>query len=150
MPKPPTIQHCEARAYYRHASDLVNMPKRETFAKVPEYYNTLFHELAHSTGHESRLDRLQKRQSNFGDTVYAREELIAEMTASFLCGQAGIERDTIDNSASYIANWLERLKNDRKLVVQAASAGNKAADYILGKLPAPGVPVAVESEAINE
>jgi antirestriction protein ArdC len=65
------------------------------------------------------------------------------MSASFLCGQAGIENSTLENSAAYIANWLQRLKDDRKLVVQAASAANKAADWILGRLPSGKVESAV-------
>jgi antirestriction protein ArdC len=133
MPNPPTIQHVEARAYYRRATDTVNLPARESFDNEAEYYSTAFHELTHATGHETRLGRLQKSESNFGAGSYAKEELIAEMGAAFLCGTAGIENKTIDNSAAYIAGWLERLKNDRKLVVQSASAAHKAADYILGK-----------------
>jgi antirestriction protein ArdC len=71
--------------------------------------------------------------ASFGSGSYSKEELVAEMTAAFLCGHTGIENKTIDNSASYIANWLERLKNDRQLVVRAASAAHKAADYILNR-----------------
>jgi antirestriction protein ArdC len=133
MPNPPKIQHIEARAYYRRATDTVNLPPRESFENEPEYYSTAFHELTHATGHESRLGRMQKGESNFGTGSYAKEELIAEMGAAFLCWTAGIENKTIDNSAAYIAGWPERLKNNRKLVVQAASAAHKAADYILGK-----------------
>jgi len=133
MPNPPTMQHLEARAFYRRASDMVNLPARESFDNEPEYYSTAFHELTHATGHETRLGRMQHSESNFATGSYAKEELIAEMGAAFLCGRAGIENKTIDNSAAYVAGWLERLKNDRKLVVQAASAAHKAADYILGK-----------------
>ena len=68
----------------------------------------------------------------FGSDPYAKEELVAEMGAAFLCGQAGIVERTMDNSAAYIASWLERLKKDSKLVVQAAAQAQKAADYILG------------------
>jgi len=71
--------------------------------------------------------------SAFGSTPYAREELVAEMGAAFLSGQAGIVERTIDNSAAYIKSWLERLKDDTRLVVQAAAQAQKAADFILGR-----------------
>jgi antirestriction protein ArdC len=70
--------------------------------------------------------------SAFGSNPYAKEELVAEMGAAFLCGQAGIVERTIDNSAAYVASWLSRLKDDSKLVVQAAAQAQKAADFILG------------------
>lgn len=136
MPKQPILTHNEQRAYYRRSEDKVNMPKKETFDKPENYYSTLFHELTHATGHESRLGRLQDAVSNFGDSNYAKEELIAEMGASFLCNTAGIMERTIDNSASYINSWLKALKNDRKLVISAASKAQQAAEFILGKLPA--------------
>jgi antirestriction protein ArdC len=133
MPGPPEITHNEARAYYQRSNDRVNMPKRETFDKGEEYYSTLFHELIHATGHESRLGRLQNDKSNFGSSTYAKEELLAEMGASYLNAQAGIVETVIDNSAAYIASWLGRLKEDRKLVVSAAAAAQRASDWILGK-----------------
>lgn len=113
------------------------MPQAETFRSGQEYYSTLFHELTHATGHESRLARKgvsgsEGEWSSFGSTPYAKEELVAEMGAAFLCGQTGIVERTIENSASYIASWLERLKDDQKLVVMAAAQAQKAADFILG------------------
>ena len=91
----------------------------------------------HSTGHESRLARkgvsgTEGEWSAFGSTPYAREELVAEMGAAFLCGQAGIVERTIDNSATYVANWLERLRKENRLIVTAAAQAQKAADFILG------------------
>ena len=71
--------------------------------------------------------------SSFGSTPYAREELVAEMGSAFLCGESGIVERTIENSAAYVASWLQRLKNDAKLVVQASAQAQKAADFILGK-----------------
>lgn len=132
MPNPPTIAHNEPRAFYRRSADLLNMPKRELFDNEQEYYSTLFHELTHATGHEKRVGRLQDDNSAFGSTAYAKEELIAEMGAAYLSATAGILHRTIDNSAAYINGWLERLKNDRKLVVNAASAAHRATDYIFG------------------
>lgn len=133
MPARPEITHNEPRAYYQRSTDRVNMPKRETFDAEAEYYSCLFHELTHSTGHESRLARLANENTNFGSSTYAKEELLAEMGASYLSASAGILHRTVDNSASYIASWLGRLRDDRKLVVMAAAAAQRAADFILGK-----------------
>jgi len=132
MQKAPVITHNEQRAYYRRDTDLVNMPVKGSFDKPEEYYNTLFHELTHATGHESRLGRFQDKVSRFGDSNYAKEELVAEMGASYLCAVAGIVERTIDNSAAYISNWLTKLKNDKKLVVSAAGKAHAATDFILG------------------
>lgn len=109
------------------------------FRSGQEFYSVLFHELTHhATGHGSRLNRkgisgASGELSAFGSAPYAKEELVAEMGAAFLCGQAGIVERTIDNSAAYIASWLERLRNDRRLVVQAAAQAQKAADFILDR-----------------
>ena len=133
MPSPPRIQHKRQAAFYNSALDLVNLPKPESFESAEEYYSTLFHELTHATGHKSRLNRPSLVEvSKFADPSYAREELVAEMGSSFLCGRTGIETATLDNSAAYINNWLKRLRNDSRLVVQAAAQAQKAADYIRG------------------
>jgi antirestriction protein ArdC len=132
MPKAPRISHGGARAFYRPSDDSVTMPPRESFDTEGNYYSVLFHELTHATGHESRLNRKGVVElAAFGDETYAKEELIAEMGAAFLCAESGIE-NTIDTSAAYIAAWLKALKNDAKLVVQAAAQAQKAADFILG------------------
>jgi len=133
MPNPPRIVHERQSAFYRPKSDLVNMPRPETFVSAEEHYSTLFHELAHASGHESRLNRPSLTEmAPFGSTNYSREELIAEMTAAMLCGVTGIENKTIDNSAAYVQGWLKKLKNDKRLVVLAAAQAQKAADYIQG------------------
>jgi antirestriction protein ArdC len=98
------------------------------FRSVEGYYSTLYHELIHSTGHEKRLKRIER--ALFGTSPYAKEELVAEMGAAMLCGLAGI--DNQDQSAAYVDGWLSALRNDRKLVVQAAAQAQKAADLILG------------------
>jgi antirestriction protein ArdC len=134
MPQRPALQHGEARAYYRPVTDTVNMPARTLFPQVEHYYSILFHELTHSTGHASRLDRATLRDLvAFGDTNYSKEELCAEMGAAYLCGVAGIANETVNNSAAYIQGWLSKLRNDKKLLVQAAAQAQRAADYILGK-----------------
>jgi antirestriction protein ArdC len=103
----------------------------EQFDMVEEYYCAAFHELAHATGHSSRLDRKEVTGCNpFGSEDYSKEELVAEMAAAYLCGVTGIEQGTIENSAAYIQGWLKQLKDDRKLVIHAAAAAQKAADFI--------------------
>ena len=130
----PRIEHRGNQALYRPVEDAIYMPKKELFVGAEEYYSTLFHELTHSTGHEKRLSRKSLTDlCPFGSTNYSKEELVAEMGAAMLCGESGIHNRTIDNSASYIANWLSRLKKDGKLVVQAAGQAQKAVDHILGR-----------------
>jgi len=130
----PAIEHGGTRAFYRPSNDTVRMPEPERFSPSEEYYGTLFHELAHSTGHSSRLDRgLDTEPSAFGSPDYGREELIAEIAAAFLSAEAGIDPVTIENSAAYLQGWLNCLKQDKKLVMQAAGAGQKAADRIVGR-----------------
>ena len=113
------------------------MPSIGLFRSSEEYYSTFFHELTHSTGHANRIGRdgFESAQS-FGSESYSREELVAEMGAAMLCGVTGIENRTIENSAAYLRTWIERLKSDSRLIVTAASAAQKAADYILGKTQA--------------
>lgn len=124
MPERPEVRHKEQRAFYSLAGDFVNMPKPETFGCPEEYYSTLFHELGHSTRHEKRLNR---EKSN-----YAQEELVAEMTAAFLCGVTGIENKTLENAAAYIDHWRKRVSEDVRLVVMAGAQAQRASDYIQG------------------
>ena len=134
MPHPPEIRHQGAKAFYRPAVDLVNLPKQTDFAGPEAYYATLFHELAHSTGHSSRLNRKGVMDFNlFGSHEYSQEELVAEMSSAFLCAETGILPAIIDNSAAYIQGWLKQLKNDRHFVIMAAARAQKAFDYILDR-----------------
>jgi len=135
MPRPPTIEHRGAQPLYSRAQDCVLMPARETFESVSHYYATLFHELAHSTGHASRLGRFNAADAEvrFGSPAYAREELVAEMGSAFLCGHCGIEKATLENAAAYIATWIARLKGNPRLAVVAAAQGQKAADWVLAR-----------------
>lgn len=108
------------------------MPDRARFDSEANFFSTIYHEMIHATGAKSRLNRPTLTESaGFGSNPYCKEELIAEMGAAFLCGQAGIE-NTIQNSAAYLQNWLEQLQNDKALIVQAAAQAQKAADFILG------------------
>jgi len=132
----PTLEHGGFQAFYHPSRDHIQMPERGYFKNEHGYYATLFHEMAHSTGHVSRLDREseQTKPAPFGSPDYSREELIAEFGASFLCGEAGIATDAvIANSAAYIDGWKRRLKADSTLVVMAAQRAQKAADCILGR-----------------
>jgi len=133
----PAIDHGGSRACYMPTFDRVCMPAKESFGKREEYYSTLFHELTHSTGHESRLNRDGiMNPIRFGSHDYSFEELVAECGAAFLCAQAGIIDHTLDNSVAYIQNWAKKLKSEPKWIVEAASKAAKAADYIF---PPPAV-----------
>lgn len=134
----PVIEHGGQKAYYRPGADTVKMPEATRFASSEEYYSTLFHELAHSTGHSTRLDRgLDSDPKPFGSPEYGREELVAEMAAAFLGGEAGIKPAVIDNQAAYIGGWLKQIKEDKKLVIAAAGAAQRAADWIRGERSRP-------------
>ena len=134
-PNPPKITHDGTQAAYSPKLDAISLPPMDSFESAEGYHATLFHELSHSTGHPTRLDRdTLTGLAPFGSPVYSREELVAEFGSAFLCGNAGISPATLDNQASYIESWRKVLKADTKLVVQAASAGQKAADCVLGVL----------------
>jgi len=133
MPNPPAFEQSD-KAWYSSSSDVVGMPARGLFYSSEEYYATKFHELAHSTGHEKRLHRENfDNPVSFGSESYSKEELIAEMSAAMLCGIAGIEQKTLENSATYLKTWIARLKSDSRLIVSAALQAQKAADFIRGK-----------------
>jgi antirestriction protein ArdC len=121
------------RAYYNPISDKLNMPAIGQFETAADYYTTFFHELTHATGHKSRLNREGITKLNpFGSLGYSKEELIAEMGASFLSAHVGINYDEItENSAAYLNGWLNVLKADKKFIFKAAAEAQKAADYIL-------------------
>ena len=101
------------------------------FKNTPEYYSTAFHELSHSTGHHSRLDRLSKT-AFFGSEAYSKEELIAELGASALVSHCGLETSSsFRNNAAYIQSWLQALRNDKRMIVSASSKAEKAVGLIL-------------------
>lgn len=130
----PKIQFAPGSAFYRPSVDLISVPPLADYPKAEEYYSTLFHEMVHSTGHKSRLGREGIVNSDgFGNEKYSFEELVAELGAAYLCAEAGIDNSTIENSSAYIAGWLKKLRNDKTLIVRAASQAQKAADFILGE-----------------
>ena len=119
------------RAYYQPAFDRVVLPCMEQFKETAEYYSTAFHELTHSTGHESRLNRLD-RTAFFGTEAYSKEELIAEIGAAALVNHAGLETDaSFQNSTAYVQNWLNVLKGDKRFIISAAGKAEKAVNLIL-------------------
>ena len=121
------------KACYTPATDTITIPLLQQFRDMPEFYSTGFHEMTHSTGHPSRLNRLTE-QAAFGGESYSKEELVAELGSSFLMNYAGIESpSSFQNNAAYIAGWLKALKDDRRLIVSAASKAEKAVKYILGE-----------------
>jgi antirestriction protein ArdC len=134
MPNPPAFEQSD-KAWYSSSNDVVGVPARGLFHSSEEYYSTLFHELAHASGHAKRLHRENfDNLASFGSESYSKEELVAEMTAAMLCGIAGIEQKTLENSAAYLKTWIARLKSDSRLLVSAASQAQKAADFIRSKV----------------
>lgn len=118
------------RAYYSPREDTIQLPRMQDFISSEHYYSTYFHELSHATGHVSRLNRFSN-DSFVNRESYAQEELIAEFSAAFLCGECGID-NTHDQSAAYIAGWKKAIKKNPNAVVEAISAAQKATDLILG------------------
>lgn len=122
------------KAFYQPGADTITLPARKQFKTTEGFYSTKFHEMVHSTGHKSRLDRATLTQAGrFGDENYSKEELVAELGAAMLCNVCEIETDkTLRNSATYIKGWAKALREDKKLFVTAASQAVKAVNYILG------------------
>jgi len=119
-------------AFYQPSSDRIVLPLRKQFKSTSEYYATAFHEATHSTGHPSRLNRLDK-QAHFGNEEYSKEELVAEIGSATLVAKAGLETErTFDNSVAYVQSWLKALKNDKRMIVSAAGKAEKAVNMILG------------------
>jgi antirestriction protein ArdC len=123
-----TIRHGEARAYYRPIGDFVNLPLFETFKNSSAYYGVAFHELGHWTGAEKRLNRTFGKR--FGDQTYSAEELIAELTSAFLCGEFGFDNNGVD--ADYIATWIRFLTDHSGAIVTAAAAASRAVEFMRG------------------
>ena len=127
----PLIVHSGKRACYSLSLDVINIPEKRKFFKEGDYYGTLFHELIHSTGHTTRLNRKEVMgHADFGTYNYGIEELVAEMGSAYMCQVAGID-NTLDNSAAYIQSWIKVIKENNKILVQAAGRAQKACDYIL-------------------
>lgn len=126
------IAHDQAdRAFYRRASDSIHLPPREAFKDPAGYYGTALHELAHWTGHPSRLNRQTLNETyRFGDTNYAKEELRAELASVFLAAERGIPHDPAQHAA-YVGSWIAALKHDKNEIFRAAHDACAATDFLL-------------------
>jgi antirestriction protein ArdC len=122
-------------ACYNPVSDIIYMPYQSTFDSIEHYYSTLFHELAHSTGHVSRLNRKEVMDPvKYGSHQYSMEELVAELCSVYLSDRCGINNDSVfESSKNYLAEWYNVLKREPTMFAIAASRANKAALYILGE-----------------
>lgn len=125
------IRHGGDRAFYAPTSDFVQMPPYIAFRDAESYYATLAHEVTHWTRHPSRLDR-SFGQDRFGDEGYAREELVAEIGAAFLCCDLGITPEPREDHASYVDHWLKVLKSDKRAIFRAAAHAQRAVDFLHG------------------
>lgn len=130
------INHGGNSAYYAPSRDVIQLPPFEAFRDKESYYATALHELTHWTRHETRLDR-NFEQKRFGDTGYAREELVAELGAAFLCAEIGITPEIREDHASYLGHWLSVLKQDKRAIFSAAAHAQRAADFLQGLQPQP-------------
>jgi antirestriction protein ArdC len=130
-----TIQHGGTRAYYAPNLDRIQLPEFAQFSSAELYYATELHELAHWSGHSSRLNREGIQHGNFGSEIYAFEELIAEITSAFIGRElfVGHFEQELEHHASYLYTWLKILKQDNKAFFKAVSKAQKAADYLLEK-----------------
>ena len=128
------LSHAEGdRAFYHPSTDEIVLPIHKQFVSTAEYYSTVFHELTHSTGHPSRLNRLSK-PSFFGAEDYSKEELVAEIGAAALVNHVGLETEhSFRNNTAYIQNWLSVLKGDKRFIVSAAGKAEKAVNLILNQ-----------------
>lgn len=138
------IHHGGPRAYYSPSHDHIQLPPFASFITAEGYYATLAHELAHWTGHSSRIDRDFSR-TRWGDAAYAAEELVAELGAAFICAQLQLTPEIREDHAAYIACWLKVLKTDKRAIFTATSQAQRAADFLLafirpGQEPASGQP----------
>jgi antirestriction protein ArdC len=124
---------CEpSKAFYSSITDRITLPCRELLTSAAEFYATAFHEMSHSTSHPKRLNRSSITDAApFGSSTYRLEELVAEMSAAYLCAEAGVSPAVLEDQAAYIQGWLGKLRSDRRMVVIAAAQAQRTADFIL-------------------
>jgi antirestriction protein ArdC len=134
MPNPPEIQYAGSKAFYSPVTDRITLPPRELFISAAEHFATLAHEMSHAAGAVKRLNRKSITEAApFGSPTYSFEELVAELSAAYLCAEAGISPAVLENQAAYIQGWVAKLRSDKRMVVIAAAHAQKAADYILNR-----------------
>jgi len=129
------FRHGGNQAYYAPGPDVIQLPPAESFKDAESYAATKAHELIHWTKHESRTDRDFKAR-RFGDSGYAREELVAELGAAFLCADLGVSLEPREDHASYLDHWLKVLREDKRAIFSAAAHAQRAADYLHALQPA--------------
>ena len=123
------IRHGGDRAYYSPGPDVIQLPVPEAFRDAESYAATKAHELTHWTSHPQRLSR-DLGGKRFGDVGYAREELVAELGAAFLCADLGIALEPREDHASYVGHWLSILREDKRAIFAAAAHAQRAVDYL--------------------
>lgn len=122
-------------AFYSPSGDYINVPAKEQFENLDEYYSTVFHEISHSTGHPSRLSRFSSEAGSgmFNSDSYSKEELCAELTSAMILGMLGIDNKQAEqNSVAYLYGWMSKINEDISLIVSASAKAQKAADFIMG------------------
>lgn len=124
------IRHGGNMAFYAPGPDRIHLPPFESFKDAESYYATALHELTHWTKHDKRLARDLGRK-RFGDDGYAREELVAELGAAFMCADLGITPEPREDHAQYLQHWLMVLKSDKRAIFAAAAHAQRAADYVI-------------------
>lgn len=124
------IREDKERACYSILEDVVYLPPFRAFENPDRYYSTLAHELTHWTGHPKRTPRKFPGGMDFTPSTYAREELVAELGAAFLCADLGINLTPRADHADYIGHWLQVLRNDKRAIVQAAAYAQRASDFL--------------------
>ena len=138
MPSPPefqTYQNANHAPHYDPKADMIRVPDMGRYRSTEGYYNTVFHELVHATGHPKRLNRFDL-DANAGDLhAYGREELTAGMGAAMLAAHAGTLAEAIERDASYILHWRDAIKADKPMIVRSATLAQRAVDLILGESP---------------
>lgn len=144
----PRIRHDQQQAFYHGAQDFIGMPPRDSFNSPDAYYATVFHEVGHWTGHESRLNRpCRAGNGHYGSPTYSEEELVAEFTAAFVCHEAGITQELPQNAA-YLQGWMQVFRDSPAVVVRAAKMAEAAASYILDGPPQHEAVAAVEQTEV--
>lgn len=130
------IRHGANQAYYESVNDYIHIPHKHFFTVPEDYYATLFHEGAHATMHESRLNREEARGNMFGSSAYAKEELRAEIASVFINSMVGVQFDDshFENHAAYINSWIKILQEDKKEIFRAANDAQKIANYYQERL----------------
>lgn len=140
------------RAFYSPKEDYIQMPSKDIFKKggaTERWYSTLCHEYAHWSGHTSRLDRFSEGNYRFGDKAYAAEELVADISAAFLCADLGIDNEPREDHAAYIASWMKRLTDTPSAYSEACREAEEVVNYLHG-LAGFEIDSSIESEKTQE